>query len=283
MAEEEKGSARASLAAAATQLAAVSDTPRLDAELLMAHALGASRDELLLRRLDDPAPAAFAPLLARRLAHEPVAYITGTRAFWTIELAVGPGALVPRADSETLIEAAVEHFADRPPAAILDLGTGPGTLLLAALDQWPQATGLGIDRSAEALAMARANAERLGLAARARFVEGDWATGVAGPFDLVLANPPYIGTGETLPREVRDHEPAGALFAGLDGLDAYRAIIPDLPRLIGPHGIAILEIGHSQAEAVGAILAAAGLEWQLRRDLAGRPRALAACRRDPPR
>jgi len=276
MAEEEKGSARASLAAAATQLAAVSDTPRLDAELLMAHALGASRDELLLRRLDDPAPAAFAPLLARRLAHEPVAYITGTRAFWTIELAVGPGALVPRADSETLIEAAVEHFADRPPAAILDLGTGPGTLLLAALDQWKSASGLGVDRSAEALAMARANAERLGLATRARFVEGDWATGIHGPFDLVLANPPYVGIDEPLPREVRDHEPAAALFAGVDGLAAYRAIVPDLPRLVAPGGIAVLEIGHAQAEAVGALVAAAGLGWRLRRDLAGRPRAIIA-------
>src|SRR5690242_410669 len=145
---------RSALAAAAAELSVVSDTPRLDAELLMAHALGTSRDDLLLRHFDDPAPAAFAPLLARRLMHEPIAYITGTRAFWTIDLAVGPGALVPRADSETLIEAAVEHFADRPPATILDLGTGPGTLLLAALDQWPEATGLGIDRSAQALRMA---------------------------------------------------------------------------------------------------------------------------------
>jgi len=242
----------------------------------MAHALVASRDDLLLRHLDAPAPAAFAALIARRLAHEPIAYITGARAFWTIDLRVGPGALVPRADSETLIEAAVAQFGDRAPATILDLGTGPGTLLLASLDQWPQARGLGVDRSAVALTMARANADRLGLASRARFIEGDWAAGIDSRFDLVLANPPYVGADEPLPPEVRDHEPATALYAGPDGLDAYRAIVPDLPRLLAPRGVAIVEIGHTQAEAVGAIIAAAGLSWSLRRDLAGRPRAIVA-------
>jgi len=242
----------------------------------MAHALGVSRDALLLRHLDDPAPAAFGALLARRLTHEPVAYITGTRAFWTIDLMVGPGALVPRADSETLIEAAVAHFAERPPATVLDLGTGPGTLLLAALDQWRGTSGLGVDHSTAALAMARANAERLGLATRTRFIEGNWAAGLDARFDLILANPPYIGTGESLPPEVRNYEPAEALYAGADGLDAYRAIVPDLPRLIAPGGVAILEIGHAQAEAVCALVAAAGLGWALRRDLAGRPRAIVA-------
>lgn len=154
---------RTAIAAATAAIATVSDTPRLDAELLMAHALGVSRDDLLLRRLDDAAPPAFDTFVTRRLAHEPIAYITGTRAFWTIDLAVGPGALVPRADSETLIEAAITHFTDRAPATILDLGTGPGTLLLAALDQWPRASGLGVDRSPQALAMAHANATRLGI------------------------------------------------------------------------------------------------------------------------
>ena len=273
---EGEGRIRIALAAATAQLAAVSDTPRLDAELLMAHALGVSRDALLLRHLDDPAPAAFGALLARRLTHEPVAYITGTRAFWTIDLMVGPGALVPRADSETLIEAAVAHFAERPPATVLDLGTGPGTLLLAALDQWRGTSGLGVDHSTAALAMARANAERLGLATRTRFIEGNWAAGLDARFDLILANPPYIGTGESLPPEVRNYEPAEALYAGADGLDAYRAIVPDLPRLIAPGGVAILEIGHAQAEAVCALVAAAGLGWALRRDLAGRPRAIVA-------
>ncbi len=265
---------RTALTAAAARLAPVSDTPRLDAELLMAHALGVTRESLLLAHLDDPVPPSFADLLARRLRHEPVAYITGTRAFWTIELAVGPGALIPRPDSETLIEAAIDHFADRAPRTILDLGAGPGTLLLAALDQWPSATGLGVDRSAEALAMARANAARLGSTNRACFVEGDWAAGIGAAFDLVLANPPYIATHESLPPEVREHEPAGALFAGADGLDAYRVIVPALPRLVAPGGVAILEIGHEQAEAVGALVAATGRSWSLRRDLAGRPRAI---------
>lgn len=268
------GGVRAAIAAATASIATVSDTPRLDAELLMAQALGVSRDDLLLRHLDAATPPSFDALIARRLAHEPIAYITGTRAFWTIDIAVGPGALVPRADSETLIEAAIAHFADRAPATILDLGTGPGTLLLAALDQWPQATGTGVDRSPTALAMARRNAERLGFQARAHFVEGDWAAKIGSAFDLVLANPPYVGTGDDLPAEVREHEPAEALFAGADGLDDYRRIVPDLPRLIAPGGVAVIEIGHRQADAVGALVADAGLSWSLRADLGGRPRAL---------
>jgi release factor glutamine methyltransferase len=265
---------RGALATTTTHLTAVSDTPRLDAEILMAHALGITREALLLSHLDAPFPPTFAALLARRLRHEPVAYITGIRAFWTIELAVGPGALIPRPDSETLIEAAIDHFGDRAPSTILDLGTGPGTLLLAALDQWPHATGLGVDCSPAALAMARTNAERLGSAGRARFVEGDWAAGIDDAFDLVLANPPYVATHEPLPPEVHDHEPAAALYAGADGLDAYRAIVPVLPRLIAPGGVAVLEIGHEQADAVGALVAATGRAWSLRRDLAGRPRAI---------
>jgi release factor glutamine methyltransferase len=242
----------------------------------MAHALGTTRESLLLRHLDDPAPPTFAPFVARRLDHEPIAYITGTRGFWTIELQVGPGALVPRADSEALIEAAVAHFGARAPATILDLGVGPGTLLLAALDQWPGATGLGVDASTTALDMAKGNAARLGMEARARFEPGNWADTIAGQFDLILANPPYIGTGETLPAEVRDHEPASALFAGPDGLDDYRLIAPQLPRLMAPGGVAILEIGSTQAEAVTALLVAQGLSVTLRYDLGNNPRALIA-------
>ncbi len=258
---------------------ALSDTPRLDAELLMAHALGITRDDLLLKHLDDPEPATFAPLLARRLAHEPVAYITGTRAFWTIELEVGPGVLIPRPDSETLIEAAIDHFGGRAPATILDLGTGPGTLLLAALDHWPSARGIGVDASEEALAYARRNAERLGLAGRADLRAGNWAEGLLGRFDLILANPPYIGTAEPLPVEVRDHEPGVALFAGADGLDAYRRIVPDLPHLLAPGGIALLEIGSTQADAVTALVRRTGLAPTAHRDLAGLPRAIAALER----
>ena len=268
--------ARTAIRAAACELAVVSETPRLDAELLMAHALGITREALLLNHLDSSAPEAFAPLLARRLSHEPIAYITGTRAFWTIELAVGPGVLVPRADSETLIEAAIDHFGARAPAKILDLGTGPGTLLLAALDHWPQATGLGVDASAQALEYARRNAQGLGMASRADFRLGDWAAGVVGAFDLILANPPYIGKHEPLPREVREHEPGAALFAGEDGLDDYRAIVPQLAPLLVPGGAAILEIGATQADAVSELLVAAGFAVAVRRDLAGHARALIA-------
>ena len=263
------------LAEAATRFA-FSETPRLDAELLMAHALGVTRETLLLRHLDDPVPAGFAALVERRAVHEPIAYVTGSRAFWTIDLAVGPGVLIPRADSETLIEAAVDHFRDRAPARILDLGTGPGTLLLAALREWPTAHGLGIDDFEKALDYAERNAENLGLADRARFKRADWTDGLRGQFDLILSNPPYIGSGEELPAEVRDHEPDVALFAGVDGLDDYRRIVPALPALLAPGGAAILEIGATQAEAVTALLVAQGLAVTPRNDLGGRPRALVA-------
>jgi len=240
----------------------------------MAHALGLSREAMLLAHLDAPEPAAFAALVARRLNNEPVAYITGRRAFWTIELAVGPGVLIPRPDSETLIEAAIDHFGDRSPATILDLGTGPGTLLLAALSEWPGARGLGVDASATALDYARGNAEALGLADRATFRLGDWAAGIGERFDLILANPPYVATGDALRADVRDHEPAAALFAGADGLDDYRRIVPTLSALIAPGGAAVLEISATQGDAVAALAAAQGLSTALRHDLAGRPRAL---------
>jgi release factor glutamine methyltransferase len=265
----------AALRAAAARLAATSDTPRLDAELLMAHALGVSRSAVLLDPKRFAVPDSFAALVERRMAHEPVAYITGTAEFWSLTFAVGPGVLIPRGDSETLIAATLAHFPDRAaPLQILDLGTGPGTLLLAALSEYPNAQGLGVDASDTALSYARANADALGLSARARFVHGDWAAGIDGRFDLILCNPPYIAVDETLMPDVADHEPAGALFAGVDGLDDYRRIIPELPRLLAPGGAAVVEIGWTQAAAVTALAAAAGLTAQLNRDLGGRDRAL---------
>lgn len=267
--------ARAALADATARLAAVSDTPRLDAELLLAHALGVERSALLLDLARHAVPPAFATLVARRLAHEPVAYILGYRDFWTIRLAVGPGALIPRPDSETLIEAAVAHFAGTPgPARILDLGTGPGTLLLAALAQWPRATGLGIDRSAAALAYATANAAALGCAERVRFRIGDWTDGIADRFDLILANPPYIADGEALMRDVAEYEPASALFAGPDGLNDYRHILPALPALLAPDGIAVLEIGAGQLQQVQALATECGMTTRHRHDLGGHVRAI---------
>lgn len=269
---------RTGVAAAARSLVE-SDTPRLDAELLMAHALGVSRGDMLLRHLDDAIPAGFSPLVERRRSGEPIAYILGHRDFWTIRLKVGPGVLVPRPDSETLIEAAVDHFAGSAgPRRILDLGTGSGALLLAALDQWPGATGVGIDRSPEALAIARDNAAALGMAARATIREGGWA-GTGEAFDLILCNPPYIATREALPRDVIAHEPHSALFAGEDGLDDYRTIAPLLPAQMAPGGVACVEIGATQAGAVASFIVSQGLAAQVRDDLAGRNRCVVATRR----
>jgi release factor glutamine methyltransferase len=269
------GKVSTALADAARRLAPTSATARLDAELLMAHALEVSREDLLLRDLDSAAPPAFADLLARREAGEPVAYITRRRAFWTIDLEVGPGALIPRPDSETLLEAALDHFGTAGPARILDLGTGPGTLLLAALDQWPEARGLGVDSSAQALSYARRNAERLGLAARAELRLGDWTDGVEGRFDLILCNPPYVESGAALMRDVAEWEPHEALFAARDGLSAYRRLAPLIPPLLAPGGLACFEIGAGQAGSVAALFEASGLAVSPRCDLAGHVRCLA--------
>jgi release factor glutamine methyltransferase len=260
---------------AAAKLAPISDTPRLDAELIAAHAAGLERGEMLLRLGDLAVSAGADALLARRLAHEPVAHITGTRDFWTLSLKVTPDVLIPRPDSETLIEAALRHFAGQAgPRRILDLGTGSGALLMAALSEWPQASGLGIDISAGALAVARENAGRCGLADRAEFVAGDWAQGLDGRFDLILCNPPYIEAGAVLAPEVADHEPHGALFAGADGLDCYRRLAPEMARLLETGGIALFEIGHDQGRAVSGLFAAEGFAPVLHHDLGGRDRGV---------
>ena len=264
---------RQALADAAARFA-FSATPRLDAELLLAHALGITRERLLLTLGDHTVPPAFAALVERRAGHEPVAYITGTRAFWTIDLHVAPGVLIPRADSETLLEAAVDHFAGTPgPRTILDLGTGSGALLLAALDQWPAARGTGVDASPAALAIARDNAVRLGMETRATIITGGW-DGDGARHDLILCNPPYVADDADLPPEVRDHEPASALFAGADGLDDYRRIAPLLRAQLAPGGVACIEIGHDQGDSAAALFRAAGLGVALRRDLGGRARCL---------
>jgi release factor glutamine methyltransferase len=265
---------RAALADAERRLAAIPGQPRQDAELLMAHALGTTLGDLHLRHLDDQAPSKFGQLLGRRLAREPVAYITGRAGFWTIDLEVGPGVLIPRADSETLVAAAQEHFGTRAPGTILDLGTGPGTLLLAALDQWPCASGIGVDKSHAALAYARRNAQRLGLAGWAELRVGDWAAGLAGLFDLILCNPPYLAQGADLPQDVIGFEPSGALFAGPDGLADYRRLAAAIPLLLAPGGIACLEVGEGQAGAVAALFADMPFTISSRADLRGIERCL---------
>lgn len=262
--------------AAAEGLAATSDTARLDAEWLMAHALGVKRSDMLLKAMRHPAPDGFAALVERRVAHEPVAYITGEVEFYGLTLAVTPATLIPRGDSETLITAALKHAA--PAGRVADLGTGSGALLLAFLAHRPGWQGVGVDASAGALAVAAGNAAALGLAARSVWHLRDWRTpGWAddlGRFDLVLANPPYVEEGALLDAQVRDYEPASALFAGPQGLDDYRVLIPQLPQLLTAGGFAILEIGSGQADAVGALAGAAGFACELACDLAARPRAL---------
>ena len=263
------------LGRATAELSKTSDTPRLDAELLMAAALEVGRDRLILDNPRGPAPVSFFDHVERRLAGEPVAYITGQRAFWTIDLEVGPGALVPRPDSETLIAAAVETFAGTAgPRRILDLGTGPGTLLLAALDEWPRATGLGIDASNAALDYARRNAARLGMGDRAEFRVGDWATGIDEQFDLILCNPPYVSANGPISPDVAKFEPAEALFAGPEGLDDYRRLAPEIGRLLAPGGLAAIEIGFDQGVSVPALFEAQGHMPLVANDLGDRPRAL---------
>jgi len=263
------------LAEAARRLSETSDTARLDAELLMAEALHIDRDRLILGPPDRSVPKRFWVMIDRRAEGEPVAYITGRRAFWNIDLHVGPGVLVPRPDSEVLIASAIEHFGrENGPKRILDLGTGPGTLLLAALDVWPASTGVGIDVSRRAMSYAAANARRLGFESRVQLMLGNWANGIDELFDLILCNPPYIAEGAQLGRGVQKYEPNEALFAGAHGLDAYRALAPELPRLLAPGGLAAVEIGPDQAEVVTAMLSSPNLKALVANDLADRPRAV---------
>lgn len=257
------------------------EEPRREARLLLGHVLGRAPGLLTTEAREEVGAAEaarFRDLVARRAAHVPVAHLTGRRGFWTLDLLVTPDVLVPRPDSETLIEAALAALPDRSVVRrVLDLGTGSGALLLAALAEFPAAFGVGVDRSPAALAVARANAVRSGLARRALFVCGDWAAALRAGFDLVLANPPYVRTAEVaaLAPEVREHEPRAALDGGPDGLAAYRAILAGLPRSLAPRGAAVLELGAGQAADVAALAAASGLAVaQLRQDLGGIPRAI---------
>lgn len=265
-----------SLREATARLAAGSDTARLDAEVLMAHALGVTRSDMLLRHMRDAVPDAFAALVERRLTAEPVAYIVGTQEFYGRSFAVNREVLIPRGDSESVVEVALAAAPDA--TRVLDCGTGSGALLLTLLAELPDATGVGIDRSLGALTVAAANADTLGLGEKARIRRADWhESGWSedlGQFDLIIANPPYVEAEAVLDASVREHEPAGALFAGPEGLDDYRVLIPQLPALLSAGGIAVLEIGATQAEAVSAIATEAGFAVSCHPDLAGRPRAL---------
>jgi release factor glutamine methyltransferase len=268
---------RASLAAAGIAEAA------LDARVLLLAALGIDATTLALRADEPVEPAAAARLeamAARRIAGEPVWRILGWREFWGLPFRLAPQTLVPRPDSETIVETALRLAPD--PRRVLDLGTGTGCLLVAILHERPAAFGVGVDRAGGAAAAARDNARRNGVGERAGFLVGDWAGALAGGFDLLVSNPPYIPSADLagLEREVREHDPALALDGGPDGLAPYRAILAEAPRLLRPGGVAVVEVGIGQADEVAAMGAAAGLAPAgVVPDLAGVPRAV-AWRRD---
>ncbi len=256
-------------------------SPELDARLLLSVATGISDVSLIADpdvSVDAEACARLETLVRRRLEGEPVSRILGTREFWGLEFLLGSETLDPRPDSETLIEAVLEAVDDRQAALrVLDLGTGSGCLLLALLSELPNATGLGIDCAEGALAVARQNAEHLGLAGRVQFQQGDWGKGLEPGFDLVVSNPPYIPTPDLdgLGREVRDHDPLRALDGGADGLDAYRVLAPCTERLLVPGGLAFWEFGIGQADDVSQIAEEASLTVAgTARDLGGLARVL---------
>jgi release factor glutamine methyltransferase len=253
----------------------------MEARLLLAHVCGASVIDIVADRIAPGADALarFEAALARRIGHEPIAYIAGQREFWSLPFAVDKSVLIPRPESEVLIEEALRRFPEREAKLnVLDLGTGSGCLLLAFLSERPQARGLGIDVSADAVAIAECNAHRLGLSARARFLAGDW-TEHTGTFDVVLANPPYIKTGDlpSLAPDVVAYEPRIALDGGPDGLNAYRAIAAILPGFLGASSCAFIELGQGQRDSVARIFAAAGLDIEgFVNDLSYIPRCLVA-------
>ncbi len=239
------------------------DSPRSEARLLLAHAMGVRQENIISgERPDDAALARFRAAVERRSAREPFAYIVGRREFFSLDFAVGPGVLIPRPESEMLVEEALRRFARADETLrVLDLGTGSGCLLLTFLMERRNAYGVGIDRSDIALGFARRNAEQLGLARRARFLRGNWGESLRARFDLIFVNPPYVKRSDipTLAPEVAVHEPATALDGGKDGLEAYRQIAPALRELLSPSGCAFVEIGEGQAEAVAAIFTNADL------------------------
>ncbi len=267
------------LQSATQKLSLTSDSPRLDAELLMAHALGMERADMLLRRDELHLPELYQTFVERRLRNEPIAYIIGKQDFWDLSLKVTPDVLIPRPDSETIIEWIAEIYTDNAPSNILDLGTGSGALLLAALSVFPDAHGIGIDNSAAAISIARENAQINDMLGRCEFMLGDWTKAnwdkmFTAPFDIIISNPPYIGDEEILMADVAQFEPAQALFAGEDGLRDYQTLIPTLHKILTKNGRIFFEIGQSQAQSITKIAQEHSYNVQLKQDLAGLDRVL---------
>jgi release factor glutamine methyltransferase len=259
------------------------ETARLDARLLVGHVLGMDAKAALLvneRALHDAEQERLKTLLARRAGHEPMAYIMAEREFWSLPFKVTPATLVPRPDSETIVEAVLASVPDRQKHfSILDLGTGSGCLLLSLLHELPQAQGVGIDCSTPALNVARDNAQHLQLSNRASFICADWGNGVSKKFDLIVCNPPYIPHDEikTLMPDVAQFEPRHALSGGKDGLESYRAIASCVPDMLKKDGTAYFEIGMNQADAVINILTENRLQTvDIKEDLSGLPRCIVA-------
>jgi release factor glutamine methyltransferase len=265
-------------------VAAGIESPALDARMLVELATGVSRVDILTdpyRPLDDAARDRLEALVLRREAREPVSQIVGYRDFRLHRFAVTRDVLTPRPETELLVDVALEMLAKELPRRVVDFGVGSGAILLSVLAERPLAEGVGIDLSAAALAVARANAQTLSLADRTILQEGDWGAGVEGAFDLALSNPPYIKTGalQLLEPEVARHEPVLALDGGRDGLDAYRAVLPAMARLLKPGGGFAVELGQGQAEAVWALADDSGLKPEaVRDDLAAIPRVLSGRR-----
>ncbi|WP_262298863.1 peptide chain release factor N(5)-glutamine methyltransferase [Microvirga sesbaniae] len=258
------------------------ETAALDARLLLLTALGISATDLITRPDLPLSPDEAGTLLAftrRRLAQEPVARIVGLREFWGLPFRLSPETLVPRPDTETVVETALTLLPDRQAShRIVDFGTGSGIILVSLLHELPNATGLGIDLSFGALVTARANAAENGVGGRCRFALSRWADAVSGPFDLVVSNPPYIASGviPTLDAEVRDHDPLLALDGGPDGLEPYRVLLGEAGRLLAPGGLLVVEIGYDQADDLRSLARAYGLEiLRIAHDLSGNPRCIA--------
>jgi len=261
--------------------AAKIESARLDARVLLAQAMNLRPEDVFGREerfVSADAVARFHSMISQRENRVPVSRILGRREFWSLEFELGPDTLDPRPDSETLVDAALQTHPNPEDAfRLLDLGTGTGCLLLAILSERPSATGLGVDAVEGCIEVARRNADRLAFADRAKFQLGDWGVGLEQQFDLIVSNPPYIADHEIakLEPEVSRHDPRRALTGGTDGLDAYQALATDLPRLLAPGGIAILEIGYNQAGDVTEILRRAGLSVSsIKTDLAGQDRCL---------
>jgi len=259
------------------------ESPHREARLILARGLGLGAAPLIAEpeaRLSSAAVCKAEALARRRAAREPFSRILATREFWSLEITIDPSVLDPRPASETLVEAGLAKVAAMGGLSrVLDLGTGSGCLLLALLSELPGATGLGTDISYDALTLAKRNACALGLARRAFFVQADWLTGIAGGWDLVLANPPYVERGAIahLEPEVRHYDPSIALDGGADGLDHYRAIVPGLRQALRPGGVVAMEVGAGQADQVAAMLRAVGLdEVETARDLQGICRCVVA-------